>query len=142
MKIWLCFKEYDVKFSNDAKRRFYESTKRDLLGTIQDVMLCFLENPSEGTLKNQSKARKVLPEIQAAELLHSVIKAANKSIPREEIEDAIARTPWRQSVDDNDKCNPWPLVVYNMGLEYDELLGGAMPEKKLKADILDLLGQS
>ena len=141
MEVWLSYKAYNVKLTAGAKREFYEKTKKDLIGSIQELMLCFIEG-GKGAFKSQIEARKVLSEVDAVYLLHSIIKASNPNIPIEEIEDAIARSPWRMVEGGSDKCQPWPVVIHQVGLDYDDMIGGVVPAKKLEANILDLLGQN
>lgn len=141
MRIWLSYKHYDVKLTAGAKREFYEKTNKDLMGVIQELMLCFIEG-GKGAFKSQVEARKVVSEVEAVYLIHSIVKSSNPNIPIDEIEDAIARAPWRMIEGGSDKCQPWPIVIYQIGLDYDDMIGGIIPSKKLEANILELLGQS
>lgn len=104
-------------------------------------MLCFLSGGGVADLETQSKARAVITEVQAASLLHSIISAGSPRIQLEEVEDAIARLPWRISESTDDRCLPWPTVIHQIGLGYDEMMGGISTGKKPSADTLDFLGQ-
>ena len=141
MYIWLCYKRYKLKITASAKRDFEDLTGKDLLGSIQEVMICFLGSETINDFRSQTAAKNAMTEGRAVYLLHLMISAANPSIQIEEIEDAVARTPWRMPEEQDDKCLPWPSVIQYIGVEYDKLLGGIGPTKKPSAAILEFLGQ-
>tara|TARA_R110000851_G_C12929214_1_gene551100 strand:+ start:103 stop:501 length:399 start_codon:yes stop_codon:yes gene_type:complete len=119
--IKLCYKSYEYKLNLSACKFFHEKTGKDL----QYTLLLFLDACRTSAKMEYIERLKLFHGVisfkEASILFYSLIKETDKSIPIDEIEDAMFRVSWIPSkVDDADLCQPWPLVLVDLATQVSE----------------------
>ena len=94
-----------------AMKQFKEATGKDLWFSLLNFLEVWSLSDGEPTLTRMKKVYEVLDFDTAAKLFHALIKAENKSIPLEEIEDAMFKVGWLPSEREDNMSHPWPLVL-------------------------------
>tara|TARA_R110002020_G_scaffold453005_1_gene667651 strand:+ start:2071 stop:2478 length:408 start_codon:yes stop_codon:yes gene_type:complete len=128
--IKLCYKEYPFKISLASCKSFFDATGEDL----QSVLLSYLDicqsTQGESLIGRMSEFHKVCKFETASHAIHSLVKAENKNIPLEEIQDAMFRVSWLPSERDDDLSEPWPLVMVTIANQVNDYFAKNMPVKK------------
>ena len=132
MTIKLAYKEYGYKVSLEAKSEFTKRTGLDLLTVFQKVWLAQMKLFRDGATKLELHVG--LSEIYQSDIIcdafHCIIKAADSSIPREEIVDAVFRTSWFQEEAIDGMSEEWCLVMANTAFQINDYLTGSLLVKK------------
>ena len=116
----LCYKEYTYKMSLGAMKQFKQATGKDLWCTLLQFMECYALSNEDATLVRIRKLYEVLDFETAAQLFHALIRAGNKSIPIEEIEDGMFKVGWLPSERADNMSEPWPLVLVLLSHEINK----------------------
>ena len=117
MDVKLFYKSYPVKMSLGAMKQFNSDTGLDMWCTLLKFRECFLLTDGEPTITRLSRLNSIVDFHTGAKLLHSLIKAEDKSIPLNEIEDGMFRSGWLPKEDD--QAQPWPLLVVKLANDID-----------------------
>ena len=134
MRFTLCYKEYPFKMSLGAMKQFKVATGKDLWHTLVAFLDEWMQGEGESVLKRCRRAYEVVDFVTAAELIHALVKAENKSVPIAEIEDAMFRVGWLPTDLENNNVNPYPLVLVSIAHQInDEFTLGVEQEKKSQA---------
>ena len=116
----LCYKEYPCKMSLGAMKQFKQATGKDLWCTLLQFMECYALSEGEATLLRMRKLYEVIDFETAAQLFHALIRAENKSIPLDEIEDAMFKVGWLPTERPGDMSEPWPFVLVPLAHEINK----------------------
>lgn len=120
MQFNLCYKQYSGKINLAACKSFYEQTGKDLNYTL----LRYLEATRETAgMDGPSRLQRFLGLENfavIAKLFHCIIMQEDKSIPLAEIEDCMFRVGWMPTDNDDEMCDPWPMVVIELASKVSE----------------------
>lgn len=132
--ITLCYKDYPIKMSFEAMRRFKAATDKDLWLLLISFFESYIESADKPTLTRM----RLLYELCDFETASQVFKAIidNKEIPLEEIQNAMFLCGWTPSYEAGEGQEPWPLVMVVAALEIDKTFKEAKHAKK-KAVMLE-----
>ena len=135
MKVWLCYKEYNIDLTHEAMVSFEDETGLDLWSTLMQHLNVKLMHDGSGN-DNQLDLLIDLQNIvgfnKAAKLIHCLMPKEDR-IPLDEVRDAMFRVGWRPFDGQNEKSECWPLVVCQIGFLIDSQMETLYPKKK--ADI-------
>lgn len=131
----LCYKDYSVKMSLGAIKKFKQATNLDL-GT---VLLQFIDNYSEGSdpknnysiYKRMSMLSNVCGFEVASQAFHALLE--DKHIPLDEIQDGMFRVGYLPTERDGDWSEPWPLVMVFLAFEVNKQFADMPLNLKKKA---------
>ena len=101
-------------------KQFKQATGKDLWCTLLQFMECYALSNEDATLIRIRKLYEVLDFETAAQLFHALIRAENKSIPLEEIEDGMFKVGWLPSEREDNMSEPWPLVLVLLSHEINK----------------------
>ena len=117
-----------------AMKQFKQATGKDLWFTLLSFQAEYqqLRLTEQSTLGLMTKLFGLCDFFDAAECLHALIKGHedNKSIPLQEIQDAMYRVGWMPSDRSDDMSDPWPLVLVAAALEIDDQFKELQEPKK------------
>lgn len=134
MEFTLCYKSYPFKMSLQAMKQFEERTGKDLWSTLLQFLDEWMKHQESSVLTRCAKVSAVISFNDAAEMLHALVKAEDKSIPLDEIRDGMFRVGWMPSDASNDQVDPYTAVLFKVGTEINTLFNdGVKAEKKLHA---------
>ena len=71
--------------------------------------------------------------MNAAHAFHAMIRGVDKSIPLDEIEDAMFSVGWMPTDDDSGLAEPWPLVMVEIAEAVNTEMADFKKKKKLAA---------
>lgn len=133
--IKLCYKEYPYKLTLGACREFYEQTGKDATYILMRYLEAFYIDTKGMPLISRIRYLKGLEsEDTISKLLHSMIRAEVKTMPLDEIQDAMFKVSWLPNENDNDISEPWPIVVAKLAIDINDTF---MDVSKKKADTRD-----
>lgn len=115
-----------------AMRQFKERTKKDLWFTIVNVWHTFASSSESKALGRLKEVYEVCDFDTAAEVFHALIKAEEKSIPLDEIRDAMFRVGWVPTEVKGEMSEPWPMVMIQLAVAIDEQFSANLEESKKK----------
>jgi len=116
----LCYKEYSCKMSLGAMKQFKQATGKDLWCSLLQFMECYALSGEDSALVRIRKLYEVLDFETAAQLFHALIRAEDKSIPLEEVEDGMFKVGWLPSDRADNMSEPWPLVLVLLSHEINK----------------------
>jgi hypothetical protein len=129
--IKLCYKEYNWKASNEARKSFTDQTGLDLETVFGDYIVACMKMPEgTGAFEQAQIYRHVYPQNIANIALHCLIKAASEGVSIDEICDATNRVSWVISKRPDGLSEPWPFVMLNTALEMNDYFESNAPKKK------------
>lgn len=133
--IKLCYKEYDWKITNGACKSFFDKTNLDLQIVLADYIISNMADIDKGAqslLSRMVTLGKIYSRDVVNHALYSVIKPCNESVSFEEICDATYRVGWQLSDKPDDLGEPYPLIMLNLALDYNEYCNKNIPKAKKK----------
>jgi hypothetical protein len=80
-------------------------------------MECYGDSVGDSAVTRMRKLYEVVDFETAAHLFHSLIRAEDKNIPLQEIEDAMFKVGWLPTERDSDMSEPWPFVLVPLSHE-------------------------
>lgn len=128
--IKLCYKEYDFKVNLAACKSFYEQTGTDLQHTLLLYLDAMQKARGMDLTEHLASIHGVCSFDVAAKLIHCLVRQSDKSIPLEEIEDAMFRVSWTPSETEDGLCQPWPLVMVDIATQVNQYFADNLPKKK------------
>ena len=133
MEFTLCYKSYPFKMSLGAMKQFQERTGKDLWSTL----LMFLDEwmkSDTSMLARCANTSRVIGFDDAAEMLHALVKAEDKSIPLDEIRDGMFKVGWIPSDVENRNVDPYTSILFNVANQINTAFSERVEaEKKLHA---------
>ena len=120
MKFTLAYKTYNFSLNLKACKSFSEQTGKDLNHTLLRFLDACRESGEQSTIKRLNTLFGLESFDVIAKLLHCLVEQEDNSIPLAEIEDGMFRVGWMPSDKDDDKCEPWPLVVVMIATSVSE----------------------
>ncbi len=130
MIIKLCYKEYPFKMSIGAIKEFKQSTGLDLWYTLITFLEAFVDSKSMDELARDRYLNSMLDFEDAAVLFHTIIRQEDKSIPLEEIQDAMFRVGWRTNENTTDMSEPYPKIMAKVAFDVDDYFQELSLKKK------------
>lgn len=130
MIINLCYKSYDAKMSLEAMKNFKAATGKDMWFTLLSVMEVWLSTSEELTITRMKKIYELIDFECASQLFHCMIKTEDKSIPLQEIEDAMFRVGWLPTDREGNLSEPWPYVMALLSHDSNTYFSELVKEKK------------
>ena len=130
MRFTLCYKEYPFRMTLGAMKQFKSATGKDLWHTLIAFLDDWMKSEKESTLTRCRGVYNVVDFATAAELIHALVKAENKSIPMAEIEDAMFRVGWLPVDLDDGNINPYPLILVSIAHQINETFSSEVEEVK------------
>jgi hypothetical protein len=130
MRFTLCYKEYTFRMTLGAMKQFKSATGKDLWHTLIAFLDDWMKSEKESTLSRCRGVYNVVDFATAAELIHALVKAEDKSIPIAEIEDAMFRVGWLPTDLDNQNINPYPLILVSIAHQINESFSAEVDEVK------------
>ena len=119
-----------------AMKQFKDATGKDLWHTLLAFLEEWMSSEGKSTLSRCRAVYGVVDFETAAELIHALVKAEDKSIPLVEIEDAMFNVGWLPVDLDNGKVNPYPLILVSIAHDINKLFTDEIESvKKSHADI-------
>jgi hypothetical protein len=128
--IKLCYKSYPYKMTLGAMKQFKQSTGNDLWCKLLQFMECYAETSGEPVVTRMRRLYEVIDFEAASHLFYSLIRAEDKSIPIEEIEDAMFKVGWLPTQREGDMSEPWPLVLVVVAHEINKQFESDAAEAK------------
>ena len=129
--MWLAYKSYDIKVSYGALRKFDQNHDIDLDG----LLVKYIDTATEAsmlesctTVKRVDMLNNVAQKQLAAEAFHAVIEADN--ITLEEIIDGMYSAGMIPSIDKDDKCEPYGIVMLMLAYEVAKQMNEMRSDKK------------
>jgi len=117
-----------------AMKQFKAATGKDLWHTLVAFLDDWMKSAKESDLTRCRGVYNTVDFATAAELIHALVKAENKSIPIAEIEDAMFRVGWLPINLDDDGVSPYPLILVSIAHQVNaQFSEGVDNEKKLHA---------
>lgn len=136
--IKLCYKEYDWKITSGACKLFFDKTGLDLQIVLADYIVCNMSDREKGgqtLLSRMVNLGKLYSRNIVNHALYSVIEKSNDGVSFDEICDATFRVGWQLSDRPSDLGEPYPIVMLNLALDYNEYCNKNIPESKKKDNI-------
>lgn len=131
MQVNLCYKTYPFKMSLQAMRDFKRATGKDLWYTLVNLLEVYFSNLDKPVLTLLKALYETVDFETASHAIHCLIKAEDKSIELEQIQDAMFRVGWRPIEDDDSEYRqPYPIVLVQMSKAVDEQLSDEVNVKK------------
>lgn len=131
MNVNLCYKSYPFKMSLQAMRDFKRATNKDLWFTLVSVLEVYFANLDKPVLTLLKALYEAVDFETASYAIHYLIKAEDKSIELEQIQDAMFRVGWRPVEDDDSEYRqPYPIVLVQMSKAIDSQLSDEVDVKK------------
>ena len=118
--IKLCYKEYPCKMSLGAMKQFKQSTGKDLWCTLLQFMECYGESVNDSVVVRMRKLYEIVDFETAANLFYALIRAEDKSVSLQEIEDGMFKVGWLPTERAGDLSEPWPLVLVPVAHEINK----------------------
>lgn len=106
---------------------------RDLWCDMLHFMEVWNETGDEPLIARMRKVHSVLSFENAAHAFHSLIRGENKSIPLNEIEDAMFAVAWLPTESMTDMSEPWPFVMVDCANAITKEMADFTAKKKLAA---------
>jgi hypothetical protein len=97
-----------------AMKQFKDATGKDLWHTLIAFLDEWTKSEKESTLTRCRGVFNTVDFATAAELIHALVKAEDKSIPIAEIEDAMFRVGWLPVDLEDGNVNPYPLILVSI----------------------------
>ena len=113
-----------------AMRQFKSATGKDLWHTLIAFLDDWMKSEKESTLTRCRGVYNVVDFATAAELIHALVRAEDKSIPIAEIEDAMFRVGWLPVDLEDGKINPYPLILVSIAHQINETFSSEVKEVK------------
>ena len=123
MKAWIAFKEYELKLTLSACKRFYDETGKDL----QTVLMKYLEASALTSGSDTLTVTRTLFEVEtfniASYAIYCMAKEAESSSSLDDIQDGMYRVSWLPVIDkDSKKREPWPVVMLDIALQLNDYM--------------------
>ncbi len=103
-----------------AMKQFKQATGKDLWCTLLQFMEVYAESKDESLVVRMRKLYEIVDFETAAHLFHSLIRTEDKSIPLEEIEDAMFKVGWLPTDRPGDMSEPWTFVLVPIAHEINK----------------------
>ena len=134
--IKLCYKEYDYKITNGACKSFFDKTGLDLQIVLAEYIAENYAHPEQTLLQRMVTLGKLHSRDIVNHALYAVIKPCHSEVSLDEICDATYRIGWQLSERPDDMSEPYPVVMWNLALDYNEYCNNNIPAdtKKKVAD--------
>ena len=129
--IKLCYKTYPAKMSLAAIKQFKQNTGFDLWRLLVDFIDTYRCSSDLDTISRMKELYNVCDFETGAKMFHALISTVDKSIPLEEIEDAMFRVGWMPTENDGELMEPWPIIAVNAAYEIDKQFQDIAPKKKV-----------
>ena len=129
----LCYKDYPIKMSLGAIKQFKQATGYDLWSTLLQFIDVFHATQGDTIIGRMKTLYDVCDFETGSHMFHALIQAEDKSIPLEEVQDAMFRVGWLPHERDDDMSDPWALVAISAANEIDTQFKRITSKKK--ADI-------
>lgn len=112
-------------------RDFKRATDKDLWFTLVSVLEVYFANLDKPVLTLLKALYEAVDFETASVAIHCLIKAEDKSIELEQIQDAMFRVGWRPVEDDDSEYRqPYPIVLVQMAKAVDQQLSDEVNVKK------------
>ena len=131
MIIKLCYKEYPFKMSIGAIKEFKQSTGLDLWYLLLSFLEAYHDSAAMDKLARARYLSSILDFEDAAVLLHTIIRQEDKSIPLEEIQDAMFRVGWLSNESTTDMSEPYPMILVKVAFDVDDYFKELTVKKKI-----------
>jgi hypothetical protein len=128
MEIKLCYKTYNAKLTLGAMRSFHEQTGLDLWYTLLRFADVYIKTKGSDDLTRLVSLYSLIDFDTAAKLIHCLIRKED-TIPLDEIADAMFRVGWKVSDDQDEFCEPWPLVICKIAFDVDKMFSAGAKKK-------------
>ena len=119
MNVKICYKDYELKLTLEAMKKFKQKTGKDLWFTILSVYEAWLLNTEDKHLLTMMKSLVSKCDFETAcYAVHSM--CVDNVVSFEEIQDALFRSGWRpvEGVD-SDYLTPYPLLLAHISQQMD-----------------------
>lgn len=113
-----------------AMKQFKDATGKDLWHTLLAFLDEWMKSEGKSPLARCRAVYDVVDFETAAELIHALVKAEDKSIPLAEIEDSMFRVGWLPVDLDNGKVNPYPLILVSIAHDVNKLFASEIESVK------------
>ena len=120
MKFKLCYKEYEYKITNAAKREFKRETGRGLWSTLQGVFNIVNTNKGKDEMVMCEEVGKHVDDVDGAILLYTLAKQCNSTLKLDEIADGCDRVGWRSYGSADEWAQAYTYILYTMVLDVDQ----------------------
>lgn len=118
-----------------AMKSFHSLSGLDMWCTLLKFRECFYLGAEKPTITRLTELNGIIDFHTAAKLIHCLVKVENNFIPLAEIEDAMFRSGWGFSEDED--AQPWTVLVVKLANDIDQEFEQSTPKKK--ADTEDLV---
>ena len=130
MEFKLCYKTYPFKISQGACKKFFEQTGLDLQTVFLTYICKFHDSQDLSTGNRLVELSNLYPRDVACKAMYHIIKEELDGISLAELHDASFRVGWVASENDDDKSEPWPLVMVDIGLQINDYFTENLATKK------------
>ena len=131
MQIKLCYKSYPFKMSLQAMRDYKRATDKDLWFTLVSILEVYVANIDEPVLTLLKALYNEVDFEDASHAIHALIRAEDKSIELEQVQDAMFKVGWRPvESEDSEFRQPYPIVLVQMAKMVDLQLSQEIDVKK------------
>ena len=112
-----------------AMKKFKQSTDRDLWHLMISFIEAYARSLDENIITKMKMLYSVCDFETASIAIHCMLE--DKSIPLDEIQDAMFRVGWMPNQDeDSEMSEPWPLMIVSMAYEIDQQFNDVNGKKK------------
>jgi hypothetical protein len=125
--IKLCYQEYEANVTLAAHREFLKRQGHSLGYYIGETIIASAESAELGVAVQMSNIAKAVPFLVALDIFDCV---TDKSITKEELEDAMFRVDWMPTDRDGDLSEPWTFVLAKFAGEYSQIYNEITEKKK------------
>ena len=113
-----------------AMKQFKDATGKDLWHTLIAFLDDWMKSEKESTLSRCRGVYNVVDFATAAELIHALVKAEDKSIPIAEIEDAMFKVGWLPVDLEDNNVNPYPLILVSIAHQINSSFDSGVEDLK------------
>ena len=125
--IKLCYQQYESSVTLAAHREFLKRQGHSLGYYIGKVIIAAAGGRDTGVANQMSAIAEAVPFGVALDIFDVI---TDKSVSKEEIEDAMWRVDWIPTERDGDMSEPWPFVLATLAGEYSEIYNEITEKKK------------
>lgn len=117
--------------SLQAMREYKRATNKDLWFTLVSILEVYVANIDEPILSLLKALYNEVDFEDASHAIHALIRAEDKSIELEQVQDAMFRVGWRPvESEDSEFRQPYPIVLVQMAKMVDLQLSQEIDVKK------------